>query len=184
MSNGGGVGKMRPYSTQPLAIALVICSAVSPSFAIQYRLTDLGTDGGSTSSAYDINASGQVVGTSDTTGDNTVHGVLYDHGTKTAIGTLGGPFSQAYGINDSGQIVGSTSHAFLSSNGVMTDLKSFNGATAVSAEARSINGMGQIVGASFILLSSSTHAFLYEAGHMTDLLTFGGLNSKAFDIND
>ena len=54
--------------------------------------TDLGTLGGGTSAAYGINAAGQVVGESATSGPGT-HAFLYSGGTMTDLGTLGGTHS-------------------------------------------------------------------------------------------
>jgi probable HAF family extracellular repeat protein len=68
-------------------------------------VTDLGTLGGSNSIADGINASGQVVGYSATTGGDS-HAFLYSGGIMTDLGTLGGAESIALGINDGGQIVG------------------------------------------------------------------------------
>jgi len=55
--------------TVGLALALVLGSA----FATPYRLTDLGTVGGTRSVGYAINASGQVTGWSRTVGDTADH---------------------------------------------------------------------------------------------------------------
>lgn len=72
-------------------------------------MIDLGTLGGSSSHAYDINDSGQVVGDSDG------YAFLYDGGNMIDLNTLlptgsGWELSVAYGINDSGQIVGQGSN--------------------------------------------------------------------------
>jgi len=87
----------------------------------------LGTLGGSTSVAYGINDSGQVVGSAFTS-TSSQHAFLYSNGTMNDLGTLGGSSSYAWSVNDSGQVAGvlSTSsgyfHAFLYSNGTMEDL--------------------------------------------------------------
>src|SRR5437773_6792898 len=87
------------------------------------------------------------------------------------LGTLGGPVSIAYGINDVGQIVGTsamangTSHAFLWSNGTMTDLGSL-GSTGPS-DGRGINNHGQVVGGTVAANSSQYHAFLWDNGNMS-----------------
>ena len=59
---------------------------------------------------YGINASGQVVGYSATTGNGLAHAFLYPYpgGPMQDLGTLGGNDSDAYGINASGQVVGSS----------------------------------------------------------------------------
>lgn len=55
-----------------------------------YRLTDLGTLGGSSSSAFGINDTGQVVGSSAIAGDAVQHAFLYSNGSMADLGTLGG----------------------------------------------------------------------------------------------
>ena len=67
------------------------------------------------------------------------------------LGTLGGRSSAAYGINDQGVVVGSSvtrtgvGHAFVWTNGTMTDLGTLAGASA--SVAYDINEAGVIVGA-------------------------------------
>ena len=96
--------------------------------------------------------------------------------------------SSALGINASGQVVGwaylsdnETSHAFLYSNGTMTDLQTLGGSSS-DAWARSINANGQIVGYSYIA-SGPYHACLWSNGNITDLGTLGGGQSEAYSIN-
>lgn len=70
------------------------------------------------------------------------------------LGSLGGNSSSALGINTSGQVVGwSTTvsgqrHAFMYSNGLMTDLGTFIGGT--TSEADAISDVGVVVGSSGI----------------------------------
>jgi probable HAF family extracellular repeat protein len=71
-----------------------------------YRIVDLGTLGGATSTAEAINEHGQVVGWSDTAGGNR-HAFLYGDGVMQDLGTLtGGSDSYATALNDRGQVVG------------------------------------------------------------------------------
>ena len=59
-------------------------------------MQDLGTLGGTDSSAYAINASGQVVGCSDTTGNAQPTPFFTPiGGTMQDLGTLGGTYSSA-----------------------------------------------------------------------------------------
>lgn len=81
-----------------------------------YTLTDLGTLGGRWSSAADLNAAGQVVGSAETgqvdaDGTPVEHGFVWNDGAMTDLGTLGGSSSYAGSINDLGQVVGSAERA-------------------------------------------------------------------------
>ncbi len=162
------------------AAIVLICAAPAHAQAI-YHLTDLGTLGGANSDALGINASGQIVGWSDTT--NGQAAFLYSGGVMKNLGTLGGSQSTATGINAAGQIVGNslisgdaTSHAFIYSGSAMSDLTtSTAGAFTV---ANGINAGGLISGG-----NSAGHAAVYNAGNVADLGTLGGSTSVATSIN-
>lgn len=156
--------------------------------------TDLGTLGGSSSTAVAVNLYDQVVGNSTTT-DGSLHSYIWSASTgMTDLGSLsgGGGHVDVGSINDYGQVVGVSDvadssgiawHAFLwTSSGGMEDLGILPGGGDFSA-ASGINNLGQVVG----LATTSAgfgHAFLYSNGTMSDLGTLGGATSGALDIND
>ena len=118
---------------------------------------DLGTLGGSTSLAYSINGSDQIVGYAKNSSGRS-RACLFDppHGTNNIdLGTLGGTDSIAYSINDSGLIVGQASyttappyyyHACLfdaTGDGDKIDLGTLGG---LKSAALFVNNSDQIVG--------------------------------------
>ena len=158
---------------------------------LEIEYTDLGSLGGGSTGATDINDSTQVVGWSTTGNGYEVHAFLWQDDVMTDLGTLGGPRSEALAINDHGDIVGfsstsydpiSESHAFLWSNGEMIDLGTLGGS---GSRANDINNAGQIVGSSSW---SSTdwrpHAFLWEGGTMIDIGDYEGVSTWAIAINN
>jgi probable HAF family extracellular repeat protein len=176
-------------------VALIVHSPVQ---AADWSIVNLGTLGGTSSSAAAINNRGQVVGTSAVAGDINSHAFLYSNGRIVDLGTLGGPTSSAAGINDAGEVVGESMlvggnvrHAFLYSRGKMADIGTLGGENSSAA---AINNRGQIVGTSqtnppdfscfFNSTDCSRRAFLYHNGRMIDLGTLGGPYSYATAINN
>lgn len=166
------------------------------------RLHDLGTIGGSESSAASINARGQVVGDSRTaTGDPhpSVHAFLWQTGKRTDLGTLGGTYSYAAQINARGQVIGisyidraGTEHPFLWQQGKMADLGTFGGRSAslvrtpgYTARTRAIDDLGRVV---LNVTSSSTtyqvHSVVWTTGKATALPALGGPVTEASAINN
>ena len=95
-----------------LASVLALTAVRGNAWGVDYYVTDLGTLGGTISSALGINNSGQVVGYAYTTGGGD-GAFLYSGGTMQDITTLGAlqSIGEANAINDSGQIAGSTGEA-------------------------------------------------------------------------
>jgi probable HAF family extracellular repeat protein len=152
-------------STDSVGWILAALGLSLTSRAQDYVMLDLGTLGGSNSSASAINAGGQIVGGAQTASGD-LHAFLWTPddrddltGRMVDLGTLaGGVSSYATGINDFGQVVGFSDigdfnyRAFLwtpdvphGSAGSMIDLGVLNPASAW-ALAQGINRDGQVVG--------------------------------------
>lgn len=138
---------------------------------------DIGTLGGRDSGARGVNASGQVVGSAETSSHER-HAFLYSVGVMKDLGTLGGD-SEASAINASGLIVGKSrvdkkslhvwsappqTRAFLYLKGVMTDLNSLvSGPLADSvtlSEAPAINDLGLIAATGLDRHTGATRAYI------------------------
>jgi len=120
-----------------------------------------------------------------------LHGYLL-----TDIGTLGGARSFAYGINDSGQVVGSSSirgdalqHAFVYSNGKMTDLSPVNSQDLTTVGPVAINNAGHIAtglienGIYVPVILDSTNNSLSLLGSLRGVTPYG-FNGVATSVND
>jgi probable HAF family extracellular repeat protein len=141
-------------------------------------IVDIGTLGGATAQARDINNAGAIVGGSQpgpAFPDDGAHAFLYQNGAMTDLGTLGGGFSWANAINEAGQVAGysltpgdAAFHPFLYSGGAMLDLGSLGGDYT---EARALNEAGLVVGLASLPGLGFSHAFLYADGQLLDLNT-------------
>ncbi len=169
-------------------------SSTNPIQAVRYAdgtWNNVGTLGGSWSTANGINASGQIAGSSDVGGD-TSHAFLYSGEVMQDLGTLGGTCSWANAINSGGQVVGQSyrsggtdGYAFLYYGGVMQDLGSLGGTSPFYwgvSRANAINDAGQAAGDS-ATRDGKGRAFLYDGEVMHDLGSLGGGYSSGNDIN-
>src|SRR5579871_1519457 len=141
-----------------------------------YSITDLGTLGGTSAAAVQINDAGVAVGWATNAWGNQVSFSSAGAGLFEALsGLAGATDSYAYGINSSGTIAGISyvngqPHGEVWNGGAATDLGAGTFATA-------INDSGTVVG-------SNGHAFALVNGAYQDLGVLpGGLWSAAYAIN-
>ena len=130
---------------------------------------DLGSLGGMTGNiAFAINNSGDVVGVSDLSGDNTFDAFLWKNGKMHDLHTLpGDAASVALSINDIGDVVGvsidksGNLRPVLWDDGNMTDLSTVvpSGSTLIPFIAEYINSRGVIIGSAIDPTNGSLHAF-------------------------
>lgn len=177
----------------------------APNMPINPATDDLGSLKGNTSFAFDINDAGQVVGFSESNGDNTRQAFrtapnMPINPTSDNLGTLGGGFTNAFAINDAGQVVG-VSTPPPSSLTVLTAFRTepntaINPATnslsnPINNEytsASSINNIGQVVG-NFGTSTGLTRGFRTAPNTSInlatdDLGTLGGNSTSPTDINN
>lgn len=145
----------------------------APGRAIDPKKDDLGTLGGSTSSALGINDFGQVVGEAALSGDTAAHAFRTRPNRRINpstddLGTLGGSKSSAWRIDLFGQVIGSSStagdaasHAFRTRpnrriNPATDDLGTLGGTVST---AFGINIFGQIAGSATTPGDAALHAF-------------------------
>src|SRR5438045_1202739 len=156
-------------------------SSVLPA-VLSYTTEDLGTLGGVSSTAKDINEHGQIVGQSQTAAGET-HAFLITDGVMQDLGTLGGTFSTADDINDDGQVAGRSStasgemRAVLWTGGTALDLG------AVPNDRLYLNERGQVAWTG-LGADGNNHPLLWADGALTDLGTLGGLVATVSGINE
>ena len=186
--------EMKKNCSKVILVLLVFCfMCFTSSWAIalhQYTITHL-TLGGTWSTALAINDLGQVVGTSQISGDGSYHGFIYYNGTITDLGSI-----YPSDINNLGQVIGyfgtvidgsSTVRSFIYNNGELTDLGTISSDLRAQSWANGINDFGQVVGsANTGYEGSNFHAYLYSNGVMKDIDTIGPYDeeSEAYVINN
>jgi probable HAF family extracellular repeat protein len=176
-----------------VTVLVVLLAAARSVEAVTYKVTDLGTLGGASSSPAALNDQGQVVGSSLTASGQT-HAFLYTGGVMTDLGTLAGQnYSRAQDINNAGNVVGASlvedsqgnlsgNRPFIYSGGTMTNIGSLGGGYGF---ANGIDSSGRVTGLS-ARADAVTHAFRYVGGVMMDLgdLSNGNGYSDGYSIND
>ncbi len=146
-----------------LAAALVADGAA----ATTYRITRIGTFGGTETRATDINDLGQVVGYSFLPGDVVSKAFLFDGTSMTRLdGFDPDSATLAYGVNNRGEVVGHGTDpvtfettAILWSGGEIVDLNAE--LRASRSTARDINDQGMVVGQAAVGTNFS-HGFIWD----------------------
>jgi probable HAF family extracellular repeat protein len=179
-----GLAACEPESTAPGPAAEP--SAAVAAATATYTAIDLGTLGGAVSEAAAVNNSGQVVGSSFTSGDSLVRAFIWQNGVMKDLGALSpNGMSSASDINAAGQVVGESVtrsgelHGFLWQNGVMRDLGTLGG---TFSRANGINGHGHVVGLS-TTAGGGTRGFIWKNGVMRRIDALKS-HSRAFAINN
>jgi probable HAF family extracellular repeat protein len=150
--------------------------------APRYTLTDLGTLGGATAQAADINDAGQVVGYS-SSGTAGARAFRWEAGTMTDLGTLGGNSSFGNAVNAFGHVVGLSSmplgsgRAALWRDGTVTNLTP-DLPIAIASTATAINDHGQV------LIQSNAQGFVWDNGSLIPIAGLGPGPTYPFDINN
>ena len=160
-------------------LTLVISlSFASLSANADYTFSLLDMLGGTSSYAYGINDSGQIVGSISTTSGTSA--TLWSNGTITDLGALGGgSYSTAIGINASGQISGVVgSQGAIWNNGTLVTTE----ASATQFQGNVINNAGQVVFSNYAV---PQRGLLWSDGTITELAPISGANdSQAKAINN
>ena len=155
----------------------------------QHGIRDVGNFGGTCTFASDLNNHGQVVGSSNVSGDLYQRPFLWEKGVLRDLGgSLGGNGATATRINEKGEVVGSanlageqTFHATLWRGvGQMTELGSVDNDPCAFGWA--INDKTQVVGISSPACGhfDISRAFLWEDGSLVDLNTLIPPNSPLY----
>jgi probable HAF family extracellular repeat protein len=162
-------------------------------------MQDLGTLGGSDSTALLVNEQGQIVGESYTSSSPSAYcanigfplttgAFLWENGKMTDLGSFGGSCTFASDLNIRGQVIGlstlpgdTAQHPFLWDHGVLTDLGTLGGNIGSGV---ALNDAGDVVGWASLPGDQFIHASLWKNNTMIDLGTVGGdACSQGFSIN-
>jgi probable HAF family extracellular repeat protein len=169
--------------------ACALAAAAQVAAAPTYRLTDLGTLGGSNSFSGGLNAAGHMTGMSELT-DGTTRAFVWNGSTMLDLGSVAGR-ARGYGsaINASGQVAGTTFNdawseqvGFVYKGGLLQPLAPLPGHQHTYAQG--INDSGIVTGLSLSDFWLDTKAFVYDGVTMTVLPTLGGVYGEGADINN
>lgn len=156
-------------------------------------VVDLGTLGGSFSTALAINNRGQIVGFSETA-EGDVHAFLWEHGVVTDLGAIAGwQYSSANMINNRGKIIGEAgnfgepSHPVMWYRGDVTTLEDLYPSLGYyDVSPQDLNETGTIAGYYWPLNWPTLpyHPFVFANGIFLDLAEYWGSPGIAWSVNN
>ena len=162
------------FALAAVVFGLNTCSGV--------EIINLGTLGGPSSEAEDINNHGQITGDSKNPAGE-FRAFIYQNGVMSDLGDLGGDFSFGNGINDNGVVVGTAdtgSNEQFSQRGAIFESGSVTALAPSQLRSPSaINNSGTIVGINF----TTNRGFVYANNVLTEIGALGGYQSAARDVN-
>jgi probable HAF family extracellular repeat protein len=164
-------------SGPPATVTVVVTHA--------YRLVDLGTLGGTFSTAREISNGGHVVGSARDAQGRT-RPFLWQGGFMRDVAPPGAAGGSAFGVNALGQVVGESdgtggSRGFVWEDGRFTYPTTADGRPVYPA---AVNASGTVAGRALPTPVGHAHAYLWRAGQATDLGTLGGPESVARALNN
>ncbi|MBR8832720.1 MAG: DUF3466 family protein [Stigonema ocellatum SAG 48.90 = DSM 106950] len=195
-------------SLRHMGLALTTCTMLGiamsqAAVALKYSVTDIGTLGGSSSRAYGINDSGQVVGVSSLRDTDPPKAFAWDstNGIQALPSATPNFSTQAYGINNNGLVVGyefsdaGDPQAILWNinnrkiNGQLLGFLDDTESDLLKSVAYAINDNGLVVGASASLPDKKLHAVLWNTTNVSQknaqaILNTDKFGSVAYGINN
>jgi probable HAF family extracellular repeat protein len=198
---------MRRFSFWACGLAALIALPAGAMAFSSYDVTAIAAlSGDDFSTAYAINASGQIIGTSDEVNlsafipgsgsasgaVSAATGLFISGSTNSIIPALGAnargiSFSTPVALNDSGEVVGESTdttgnQAIIYSGGVLTNLGAIVGGAVNNAS--SVNATGEIIGSFRQLADSGPAAQSYLYNGTVNVINPGGNFTGAFLINN
>jgi probable HAF family extracellular repeat protein len=149
-----------------LSIAASLRLDAQEPWQVRYRVIQLGTLGGSSSSGNSLNNLGWAMGSANLDGNTTEHAVVWAGGLQIDLGTLGGPNSD-----------------------VSWPVKNDFGVVAGWAEKEALNPLGESWSCTAFNPTGTPDGhvctgFVWQRGVMTALPTLGGYNGFATGVNE
>ena len=183
---------MHNNNTISFKIIFFLMIAWAPSLLIaqpyEYAVFRVPGLGDYSTSAWDVNSQGNVVGLSYPQGEGEYHAFISDCRVSVDLGTLGGDISKALSINQRNTVVGFASDSSFNSRAFtwqlgtgMIDLGTFGGDVS---KANSINSLGQVTGHANYFGDQTGEAFIWENGEKISLGSLDNTKrSIGYDIN-